>query len=114
MKISTLPQVVAVTVPPGEFRTPRVVVALRCGVVMLRVMVRRLSGSRLDVSAPTAADGAAGVEMPADLWADVERAALAAVSGDADAVEALLAGRRTRGRGRHAAREQPNDFDGDP
>lgn len=107
-------EVVAVKVPPGVFRTPRVVVALRCGVVVLRVMVRRLSGSRLNVSAPMAADGAAGVEMPAALWADVERAALAAVAADADAVEALLAGGRKRGRWRHAAPEKRDDLDGEP
>ena len=111
---STALEIVAVTVPPGDFRTPRVVVALRCGVVVVRVMVRRLSGSRLDVLAPMAADGAAGVEMPAALWADVERAALAAVAADADAVEALLAGGRKRGSWRHAAPEKPDDLDGEP
>lgn len=92
MSRSTRPEALAVTVPPGTFRTPRVVVALCCGVVVVRVVVRRLSGSRLDVSAPIAADGGAGVEMPADLWAEVERAALAAVATNADAVAALLSG----------------------
>lgn len=114
MSISTLPEVVAVTVPAGAFRTPRVVVALRCGVVVVRVMVRRLSGSRLDVSAPMAADGASGVEMPADLWAEVERAALAAVYADGAAALALMAGGRRPGTAGNSARHKRREIDGEP
>ena len=107
-------EIVAVKVPPGEFRTPRGVVALRCGVVVVRVVVRRLSGSRLDVSAPMAADGAAGVEMPADLWAEVESAALAAVHADGAAAVALMAGGRRPGRLGNAARHKRHEIDGEP
>ncbi len=114
MTLSTVPEIVAVTVPAGDFRTPRAVVALRFGVVVVRVLVRRLSGSRLEVSLPIAADGAASVEMPADLWAGVEQAALAAVACDAGAVEALMAGGRKRYRWRHAAPEKRDDLDGEP
>ena len=99
-------EIVAVKVPPGEFRTPRVVV--------VRVVVRRLSGSRLDVSAPMAADGAAGVEMPADLWAEVESAALAAVHADGAAAVALMAGGRRPGRLGNAARHKRHEIDGEP
>ena len=108
------PVVLAVAVPAGDFRTSRVVVALRCGLVVVRVMVRRLSGSRLDVLAPTAADGAAGVEMPPDLWADVERAALAAVHADGAAAVALMAGGRRPGRLGNAARHKRHEIDGEP
>ena len=113
MKASTRPEALAVTVPAGAFRTPRVVVALRCGVVVVRVLVRRLSGARLHVSAPIAADGSAGVEMPADLWAEVERAALAMVATDADAAAALLSGGAERRRRRHAAPAKPDDIVGE-
>jgi hypothetical protein len=114
MKAGTLPVVVSVTIPPGEYRTPRVVAVVRCGAITLRLTVRRLSGARLDVLAPHAMDGLPGVEMAAPLWAAVQEAALEAVAIDADAVAALLSGRRKRHRLRHAAPGERDDFDGEP
>jgi len=104
------PKVLGVTVPPGAFRTPRAVVAVRCGAVVLRVTVRRLSGARMDVAPPLAADGAAGVEMLPALWEAVGDAALAAVRADGFAALALLAAGRTR----HAAFRKPGENDGEP
>ena len=106
----TAPEVLGVTVPPGAFRTPRAVVAVRCGAVVLRVTVRRLSGARMDVAPPLAADGAAGVEMPPALWEAVQGAALAAVQADEFATLAMLAAGRTR----HAAFRQRGENDGEP
>ncbi len=103
------PEVLGVTVPPGDFRTPRAVVAVRCGVVVVRVTVRRLSASGFNVVAPVAADGAAGVEMPAPLWTAVEGAAVAAVWADGPAAVVLMQGRQRR----HATRSKRGENDGE-
>jgi hypothetical protein len=88
------PEVLGVVVPPGEFRTPRAVVAVRCGDVVVRVTVRRLSRSRLDVLPPWAGDGSPGVEMPRAVWEAMEAAALAAVQADGYAALVMMAPRR--------------------
>ena len=106
---STVPEVVGVTVPPGDFRTPRAVVDVRCGAIVVRVTVRRLSATGFNVVAPMAADGAAGVEMPATLWEAVEGAALAAVRADGPAAVALMQRRQKR----HAARISRGENDGE-
>lgn len=87
----TGPEVLGVVVPPGEFRTPRAVVAVRCGDVVVRVTVRRLSRSRLDVAPPWAGDGSPGVELSRPLWESVQAAALAAIRADGYAAFAILA-----------------------
>jgi len=111
MAVTRLPrlEVLAVTVPPGDFRTPRAVLAIRCGVVVVRVTVRRLSASGFNVVAPVAADGLAGVEMPATLWEAVEAAVLAAVWVDGPAAVALTQKRQKR----HAARSKRGENDGE-
>jgi hypothetical protein len=85
------PEVLGVVVPPGGFRTPRAVVAVRCGDLVVRVTVRRLSRSRLDVAPPWAGDGSPGVELPRPLWEAVQAAALAAIRADGYAAFAMLA-----------------------
>lgn len=84
------PEAVAVTVPPGAFRTPRAVVAVRCGDLVLRLTVRRLRRGEWVVAPPLAADGLAGVEMPEALWTVAAQTAVAAVRADAEAALALM------------------------
>jgi hypothetical protein len=88
------PEVLGVVVPPGDFRTPRAVVAVRVGDVVVRLTVRRLSRSRLDVMPPWAGDGSLGVELPSPIWVAVKGAALAAVQADGYAAFAMMMNRR--------------------
>ena len=107
-------EVLGVTVPTGDFRTPRAVVAIRCGHVVVRLTVRCLSGSRMDVLAPVGADGGAGIEMPSALWEAVAAAAVAAVETDGDVLALLLRSRRKSKSDRHIARTKRVSFDGEP
>jgi hypothetical protein len=87
--------VLAVRLPTSVQRTPRVAVDLALGPVALVLMVarKRLRG-RLDIRLPETSDGAPGVELPPELQAEAEAAAVAAVRANPEAWHYL------RGRGR--------------
>lgn len=90
------PRVVGLSIPPGTFRVPRVVVAVLVSPLVVRVTVRRLSGRRLELTpAGTVEGGMPGVSMPPPLWEAVRGAVLAAVHGD-DAASAALQSRPTK------------------
>jgi hypothetical protein len=83
--------VLAIHPPATALRTPRVVVEVQLGpaVVVLTVARKRLRG-RLEVRMPETRDGAPGVILPAEVQAEAEAAAMAAVRANPEAWRHLL------------------------
>ena len=82
--------VLAIHPPATELRTPRVVVDVQLGPLVLAVTVaRKRPRDGLVVRLPLASDGGPGVTLPAPLLAAVETAATQAVRGDPDAARYL-------------------------
>ena len=85
----------SVRVPRGERRTATVLVRLAVGPLELELAVSRLRKSGLAVRPPMAEGGVPAVSGDPEVWAVIEKAAVAAVAGDPAAREHML-GKRER------------------
>ena len=80
----------SVHVPLGERRNPVAMVRLAVGPLEVVLPVSRLRKSGLAVRSPMADSGVPAVSASPEMWAEIERAALAAVTGDPAAREHVL------------------------
>jgi hypothetical protein len=85
----------SVHVPPGERRNPVAVVRTAVGLLEVVLPVSRLRKSALTVRSPMADGGLPAVSAAPEVWAEVERAAVAAVLDDPAAAQHVL-GKRFR------------------
>ena len=86
------PRALSVHVPPGGRRKPAALVRLAVGPLELVLVVSRLKRQRsgLAALAPTADGGAPAISADPEVWAEIEKAAVAAVAADAAAREHVL------------------------
>ena len=94
----------SVRVPPGERRNPAAMVRLAVGPLVLTVSRLRKAG--LAVRPPMADGGVPAVSASPEVWAVVEKAAVAAVAADPVAREHVL-GKRFRRPGEPSAAPEP-------
>lgn len=87
---------ISVRVPPGERRNPVAMVRLAVGPLELELAVSRLKKSGLMVRPPMAEGGTPAISAAPEVWAVIEKAAVAAVAGDLAVREHLLGERRRR------------------
>ncbi len=80
----------SVHVPPGERRNPVAMVRLAVGPLELELAVSRLKKSGLAVRPPMAEGGVPAVGAAPEVWAVIEKAAVAAVAADPTAREHVL------------------------
>ncbi len=80
----------SVHVPPGERRNPLATVRLAVGPLELVLTVSRLRKEGVVVRPPMAEGGVPAIGAAPEMWAVVERAAIAAVAGDLAAREHVL------------------------
>ena len=90
----------SVHVPPGERRNPVALVRVAVGPLEVVLPVSRLKKSGLAVRPPMADSGAPAVSASPEMWAEIERAAVAAVADDPVAQEHVLGKRERVGRAR--------------
>lgn len=80
----------SVHVPPGERRTPVAMVRLALGPVELQLAVSALRKGQLVVRPPMTEGGVPAISAAPEVWAVIERAAVAAVAADPAAREHVL------------------------
>ena len=80
----------SVHLPPGERRNPVAMVRLAVGPLELVLAVSRLRKSGVAVRPPMAEGGAPAISAAPEVWAVIEKAAVAAVAGDPAAREHVL------------------------
>ncbi len=85
----------SVHVPPGERRNPIAMVRMAVGPLEMTLAVSRLKKSDLVVRPPMADGGTPAISAAPEVWAEIEKAAVAAVAGDPAAREHVL-GKRER------------------
>ena len=83
------PEVVGIRLPVGAYRTPRAVVTVRLGKLLIDFTVARLQSKKLVVRPPIAVDGKPALAAPAGVQAGIEAAVLSAVARDPKATAAL-------------------------